>query len=108
MCENIPEIHIYYQQFEKPVHFSSENEKLDATTKKITQGVWNKVDAMIQENPDLSRKDALIELVKRAKENVELLKNGITNMLLENENNGDGNGDSDNKQDQAGSEQDSE
>lgn len=68
---------LYAIKFERPTHFSSENERLDAVDKKIAQGIFNKVDAMIQENSDLTREQALEQLLVIAKENVELMKNGL-------------------------------
>ena len=82
---------VYRLTFEKPAQYKSENEKLDVIGKKIQQGIWNKVDALIADNPKLTRKDALKILLERAKENIKLMQSGMEEMF---------NGDSDSQEDQ--------
>jgi len=92
---------MYLLKFDRPAHFSSESEKLDVTDKKVLSGIWNKIDAMISDNPDLDRDQAMKLLLEKSKENVELLKNGIETMIKEAVD-----GDTDNEKDKTGPEQD--
>lgn len=78
---------IYAIKFDKPKHFSSELERLDAVNKKIEQGIYNKVDAMIDENPDLTREEALEQLLKRAEESLKLMQSGMEAFIRENNGN---------------------
>lgn len=72
---------MYRLTFEKPVQYKSEVEKLDVIGKKIEQGIWNKVDALMADNPKLTREEALKVLLERAKENVKLMQNGIETFI---------------------------
>lgn len=93
---------LYSVKFEQQQHFKSENERLDAMKKKMDMKIFNKVDAMISENPELTREEALKELLNKAKENVELMVNGYNEMI------GGEDGDSDNEEDQTQPEIDQE
>ena len=67
---------LYMLEFDKPQHFSNEVERLTAMKSRIDIGTINKVDAMIEENPKLSREDALESLLAKHEENMKL---AITN-----------------------------
>ena len=84
---------LYTMSFEDQQHYSSENEKLDAIKKKVELGVWNKVDAMIEENPDLTRKEALKKLLEKSKENLEIAKSSMQEFIQ-----GNTNGDTNNEE----------
>lgn len=74
---------IYSIKFEKPKHFASEIERLDAVAKKIDQGIYNKIDAMIDDNPDLTREEALELLLKKSEENLQLMQSGFETFIRE-------------------------
>ena len=63
---------LYMLEFEKPQHFSNENERLNAMKSRIEIGIINKVDAMIEENPKLTREEALDRLLAKHEENMKL------------------------------------
>ena len=96
---------LYAMKFVAPKHFNSESERLDAVSKKIDQGIFNKIDAYIEEHDlEMSREDAMKKLLEKSKENVELIKAAAESLIMDKDN--EDNGDSDNKENKAGPEQD--
>ena len=61
----------------------SEKEQADIDKIKLEQGIKNKVDLMIEENPDLDRKQALELLMEKMKENIELMRESMNNGLMD-------------------------
>jgi len=78
VTENVIE---YSLKFEEQQHFTSEADKWNVVKTKNDIGIWNKVDAMIQDNPELSRDEALELLLKQAEENLKLAEAGMASII---------------------------
>lgn len=98
----------YSLKFVKQAHFNSENEKLDAINKKIDQGIYNKVDAMIEDNPDLTRDEALELLLQKSDESLQLMQTKLNDFIKESMMPKVNDGDSSKEESEAESEQGSE
>lgn len=79
----MPDETSYVLSFPSPKPMLSEKEQADIDKIKLEQGIKNKVDLMIEENPDLDRKQALELLMEKMKENIELMRESMNNGLMD-------------------------
>lgn len=81
----MPDETSYVLSFPSPKPMLSEKEQAEIDNLKIAQGIKNKIDLMLDENPDLDRDQALGLLIEKTKENIALMREAMMENGFNNE-----------------------